>query len=100
MKKAIMVSLFMVAVLTAAVAASDGAALYGKCKPCHGADGSKVPVGAAKAVKGMSAADLEKALTGYQAGTFGGDKKATMERIAKGLSADDVKALSDYISKF
>ena len=40
---------------------------------------------------------MQKMLEGYAAGTFGGSKKAVMENIAKKHSAEDYKALADYI---
>ncbi len=79
--------------------AADGKALYAKCSGCHGADGTKKALGVGKPLKGMSAADLAKALNGYKAKTYGAAKKATMERLAQNLSAEDVDALADYISK-
>ena len=70
-------------VFLAVAAAEDGKALYAKCQGCHGADGSKTPMGVGKPIKGM---------------TYGGEKKAIMESQAKGLSDDDMKALAKYIS--
>ncbi len=99
MKKTLLASAFIVTTFVIAFAASDGAALYNKCKACHGADGSKVPAGAKTAIKGQSAADLEKKLAGYKDGSFGGEKKAIMQRTASALSPEDMKALADYISK-
>ncbi|MGE4497438.1 MAG: cytochrome c [Deferribacterales bacterium] len=100
MKKTLLASAFIVTTFAMAFAASDGAALYNKCKACHGADGSKVPAGAKAAIKGQSPADLEKKLAGYKDGSYGGEKKATMQRMAAGLSPEDMKALADYMSKF
>ena len=77
--------------------AADGAALYkASCAGCHGADGSKSS-GGSKALKGQKADEVLKMLQGYAAGTFGGDKKAVMENIAKKHPAEELKALSDYI---
>ncbi|QAR32600.1 c-type cytochrome [Geovibrio thiophilus] len=98
MRKTLLASAFIATTFVFAFAASDGAALYNKCKACHGADGSKVPAGAKTAVKGQSAADLEKKLTGYKDGSFGGEKKATMQRMAANLSPEDIKALAQYMS--
>jgi cytochrome c len=100
MKKTLLATAFIVTTFVFAFAASDGAALYNKCKACHGADGTKVPAGAEEALKGQSAADIEKMLTGYKDGSFGGEKKATMQRMTANLSPEDIKALADYISKF
>lgn len=78
--------------------AADGKALYAKCAGCHGADGAKTAQ--SKALKGMSAATVTTALEGYKAKKFGGAKKAVMEGQSATLSADDIKALAAYVSKF
>lgn len=78
--------------------AADGKSLYARCSGCHGADGKKMALGAGKPLKGMKAADVAKALEGYQAKTYGGEKKAMMEGQVKGLSAEDIKALAEFIA--
>lgn len=78
--------------------AADGKTLYAKCAGCHGADGTKTAQ--SKALKGMSAEAFTKAMEGYKAKKFGGPKKAVMEGQAAALSADDIKALAAYVSKF
>lgn len=80
--------------------AADGKALYARCSGCHGVDGGKKALGTGEPLKGMSSANLLKALEGYKAGTFGGAKKAMMEAQVKGLSPEDMKALADYIATF
>lgn len=82
----------------AAYAASDGATLYARCKGCHGADGSKAQDG--MIIKGKSSAELEQAMQGYKAGTFGGAKKGMMTAVAKKLSDEDIKTLADYMAGF
>jgi cytochrome c len=79
-------------------AAADGKDLYAKCAGCHGADGTKAAMGASKPLKGMPAADVTKALAGYKAKTYGGEKKAMMEGVAKNLSDEDVKVLADFVA--
>ncbi len=94
--------LFLISIISlsaAAMAGPDGAALYAKCRGCHGADGSKHALGVSPSIKGQSAADIAKKLNGYKDGTYGGAKKATMTSQAGKLSADEIKALADYISK-
>ena len=95
----ILSSCLFVLVLAAAGFTADGSALYAKCAGCHGADGAKKALGTGQPIKGMSAADASKALSGYKAKTFGGEKKAIMESQAQALSAEDIEALSAYISK-
>jgi cytochrome c len=88
---------FSLLVCLAAAAAADGKELYARCQGCHGADGAKTPMGVGKPIKGMSEADAYKALSGYKAMTYGGERKAIMESQAKSLSDDDMKALAKYI---
>ncbi|MGE4268021.1 MAG: cytochrome c [Deferribacterales bacterium] len=97
MKKTIGFIVFLTAVSTA-FAAADGAALYAKCKGCHGADGSKKALGVSGVIKGQSAKDIEADLKGYQAGE-GGAKKAIMQSQVAKLTPEEIKALADYISK-
>lgn len=80
--------------------AADGKSLYARCSGCHGADGSKKALGTGVPLKGMKSADLQKAMEGYKAKTYGGDKKAMMEGQVKDLSSEDIKALADYIAAF
>lgn len=95
----ILSAVLFVLLLAAAGFTADGAALYGKCAGCHGADGAKKALGTGQPLKGLPAADLSKALNGYKAKTYGGEKKAIMESQAQALSAEDIEALSAYISK-
>lgn len=86
------------ALLTAALAASHegGKELYtAKCASCHGADGTKALM--SKPVKGIKAEAFTKMMQGYKAKTYGGTKKATMEKIAEPLSDADIKALAGHI---
>lgn len=94
--------LFLITVLSfsSLCFASDGAALYAKCKTCHGAQGEKAALGVSPLLKGQTSADIAKKLEGYKAGTFGGAKKSTMTGQVSKLSSGDIKALADYISKF
>jgi cytochrome c len=94
----LMASLVCLDLAGGTAAAADGKELYAKCAGCHGADGAKVAMGASKPLKGLSAAEVAKDLAGYKAKTFGGEKKAMMEGVAKGLSDEDIKALADYVA--
>ena len=79
-----------------AVAAEDGAKLYSRCARCHGDTGDKEP-----AVLRMQApAVLLKKLKGYAEGTYGGEKKAVMVKVVKGLSEEDMKAVVKHIETF
>jgi cytochrome c len=72
MKRIIAIGLSTVFATTlfAAAAMADGAALYGACKGCHGADGSKTAMNVSPALKGQSADDLLAKLKGYKDGTY------------------------------
>ena len=84
-----------------AVAGADdkGAALYAKCKSCHGADGKTKALGKSEVIAGQSADELVKKLTEYKAGTR---NVAGMGTLMKGqvgnMSDEDIKALATYIS--
>lgn len=72
---------------------ADGAALYAKCKGCHGADGKNAAIsGVAIAGSDTVAAKLK----GYQNGE-GGAKKGMMMGQVKGLSDQDIADLAAYI---
>lgn len=87
--------------LTAALClAADGKELYAKCAGCHGADGTKQGMGLARPLKGLTADEAAKALAGYKAKTFGGNKKTVMEGMTAGLSDADIKALAAHIAAF
>jgi len=91
----VMISAFA---FSAAFAAANGAALYEKCKGCHGADGSKPALGVSKPIKGLPAATIEADLKGYQEGKGGAKKAIMLGQVAK-LTPEEIKALADYISK-
>jgi cytochrome c len=98
--KRILIVLSLAVFLGAGMAAfaADGETLYTRCKGCHGADGSKPQDG--MVIKGKSSAELEKAMLGYKAGTFGGEKKAIMVSQMSRLSDADIKTLADYMAGF
>jgi len=73
-------------------AAAEGQELYARCQGCHGPDASKL-------IKSKAEADLMKALNGYKAKDYGGEKKVMMENQVKNLSEDDIKVLAKYMSK-
>lgn len=103
MRKLALASLLCLAAVAAwAVAgqAADGKTLYAKCAGCHGADGAKQALGTGKPLKGLSAEEAAKAMRGYKAKTFGGEKKAIMEAQCATMSDEDIKALAKYIAAF
>ena len=96
MKKIALTMIFAGATLMAA----DGAALYKKCAGCHGAVGKTKALGKSAPIAGMEVDALIKDMEGYKAGTL---NKHGMGGVMKGqvaaLSADDMKALAEYINQ-
>ena len=96
MKKIAMGLLF---VATSSLLMADGAALYKKCAGCHGANGEKAALGKSAIIAGMAAADLEKDLEGYKAGTT---NKHGMGGVMKGQVAaytpEQIKEVAAHIA--
>ncbi len=76
-----------------------GKAVFAKCVSCHGADGKTKALGKSEIIAGQPAAELEKKLQEYKAGTR---NVAGMGMLMKGqvgpLSDEDIKAVAEYIS--
>jgi cytochrome c len=85
------------ALSAAALLASDGAAIFGKCAACHGKDGKNAAVSGV-AIGGEAADTVAKKLHGYKDGSFGGAKKAMMAPQVANLSDDDIKAVAAHIA--
>jgi len=81
------------------VAKVDGKTIFKACIGCHGASADKPALGKSKIIKGWDADKIEAALNGYQDGTYGGAMKGLMKAQSSKLSAEDKKAVSEYISK-
>jgi len=77
-----------------------GATIYKACAGCHGATGEKPALGKSQVIKGWSVSQTEHALNGYKDGSYGATMKAVMKGQATKLSAEDIKAVAEYISKF
>lgn len=77
----------------------DVTTLYTKCAGCHGMKGEKHALGKSNVIAGQSKEDLVKKIKGYQDGSYGGAMKAVMVGQVKGLSAEQIDALADHISK-
>jgi cytochrome c-type protein NapB len=69
------------------------------CAGCHGKDFEKKAMGISKVVKDMSKADIETALKGYQAGTYGGNMKALMKGQVAAFDEAKIKAIAEQIGK-
>ncbi len=78
---------------------SKGKAAYAKCVSCHGTNGKTKALGKSEVIAGQSVADLEKKIQEYKAGTRNvAGMGMLMHGQVKGLSDEDVKAVSEYIS--
>ena len=81
------------------LSANYGENLFNKCKGCHGINGEKKALGKSQIIKGWDAKKLNEALNGYKNGTYGGAMKGIMKGQVMSLKDEDIKALSEYISK-
>jgi len=76
-----------------------GAQLYTACKGCHGPKGNLKALNKSAIIAGQSAADLEKKLMEYKAGTRNVAGMGTlMQGQVSKLSDEDIKALAEYIA--
>lgn len=75
----------------------EGGPLFAeRCARCHGDAGGDSP-GGTTPLKDQDAGTIIEKLNGYKAGTYGGDRKSTMEGVAKNLSEMEIAALAGYI---
>lgn len=81
-----------------ATVAVDGATLFQKCTSCHGQKAEKVALGKSQIIAGWDVSKLSSAMHGYKDGSYGGAMKALMQGQVKSLSAQEIEALSEYIS--
>lgn len=93
----LVVSALLLIFTISTASASD---LYKRCVSCHGADGSKKPLGTPNVIKGQSKDEIAAKLKGYKNGTYGGEKKNLMMSQVKNLSDKDIEELAEYISSF
>ena len=69
-----------------------------KCMGCHGQNFEKAALGKSKIVKDMSQAEIAGAISGYQAGTYGGKMKGLMKGQVSRLNKADIIEVAEYIS--
>jgi len=84
---------------TVVATARSGEDIFKACSACHGASGEKAALGKSKIIKAWDASKISTALNGYKDGTYGGAMKALMKGQATSLSDEDIKKVSEYISK-
>lgn len=97
--KKMMVGMSLVLAFCGGAVAEDGAALFKKCAVCHGSAGEKPALGKSKVIKDMSKSDIENALKGYQAGTYGAASKAIMKGQVASLTPAQITAIATVIGK-
>ena len=76
------------------VPAADPQLLASECSGCHTA--SNPLTTAIPRIRGLPEADIAAALRGYQAGQW---PAAVMDRIAKGLTDEEITQLAAYFSR-
>ena len=85
--------------VTTVTVVRSGRSIYTACSACHGQNAEKVALGKSKVMKGWDSAKIEDALNGYKNGTYGGAMKGLMKGQVSNLSDEEIKKVSDYISK-
>ncbi len=86
-------SVMFIAQAAIAAGGASGRTIGVTCNGCHGTDG--VSKGAAPSLAGRPSAQLEKAMLDFKTGK----RPATiMDRIAKGYTDEEIKAMSDYFA--
>jgi cytochrome c553 len=81
------------AVLLLMLQAAHGAEAPAGASSCTGCHAAQAGVGAMRALNGMAAADIADKMTAFK----GGSTPATiMDRIAKGFSAEEIRALAAW----
>ena len=79
--------------------AKTGEDLFIKCAACHGQNAEKAALGKSQVIKGWKTSKTTAALNGYKDGTYGGVMKGLMKGQVTGLSDEDIKTVSGYISE-
>lgn len=91
--------LLLLIIPTAMLFSSNGAALFKKCSPCHGAKAEISQENKFEAIANWDAVKIAKALKGYKNGTR---KDKGMGALMRGKIANfsnaDIKAVSKYIA--
>ncbi len=83
----------------APVAARSGQTIFQTCVSCHGINAQKAALNKSQIIQGWEAQKTSDALYGYKAGTYGGAMKGVMLGQVSKLSDEDIKMVSEYISK-
>jgi len=77
-----------------------GKGIYLKCAGCHGPAAEKPALGKSQIIKGWPKEKIISSLNGYKDGTYGGVMKGVMKSQVSTMTAEDIEAVSEYISNF
>jgi cytochrome c553 len=84
---------------TVVTAAVDAKALFTqKCASCHGNKAEKSALNKSQVIANFSEQQINDALHGYQAGSYGKEMKSLMQGQVKSLSPEQISALAKHIS--
>ncbi|NOZ91435.1 MAG: cytochrome C [Epsilonproteobacteria bacterium] len=89
----------LITITTLIVSASNAKVNLKRCSGCHGADFEKSALGKSKVVQNMSKSEIEKALKGYKAGTYGRADKDIMKNQLAELNDKDIETIAKTIGK-
>jgi cytochrome c len=88
-------------VASPAIAAMDGAALYKDktCNACHGPKGDKPLMPNYPKIAGQNAAYIEAQMKDIKSGARNNGQTAAMKGVMHLVNDEEIKALSEYLSK-
>ena len=97
----LVMSLIAAAFVAAPAIAADGAALYKDktCNACHGPKGDKPLMPNYPKVSGQNAAYIEQQMKDIKSGARNNGQTAAMEGVMHLVNDDEIKTLSEYLSK-
>ena len=101
MKKVMALVALAALVSSPAMAALDGAKLYGEktCNACHGPDGKKPLMPNYPRVAGQNAAYIEQQMKDIKSGARNNGQTAAMKGVMHLVDDAEIKAIADYLSK-
>lgn len=84
-----------------AIAAQDGAKLYGEktCNACHGPKGDKPLMPNYPKIAGQQAAYVEQQMKDIKSGARNNGQTAAMKGVMHLVNDEEIKAIAEYVSK-
>lgn len=97
----VMVFTVLAVLSSSPVFALDGAKLYADktCVACHGKDGKKPLMPDYPKIAGQNKAYVEKQMKDIKSGARANGNSAAMKGVMAIVNDEEIKALSDYVSK-